>query len=170
AELNRSCPPAGIFRWLAIAASPQVHTFDVWSILQNADSFADIGATMRAFGGEARLGVAPLRFESRFTGDDPRADSPLAAAYLILALTSIAGGGFERVITGKASQVLRSESPVGAVLRDILRIRAHTVRREERGGLTLVQFVGSQGNASYLVNPSPEEREGAAPFAYRKEE
>lgn len=170
AELNRSRPPAGVFEWLATAASPQVHTFDAWSILQNADSFADIGATMRSFGGEARLSVAPLRFDSRFSGQDPRADSELAAAYLVLALASVAEGGFQRVVTGRASQVLNSLSPVGMLLRDILRVRPHTVKRTERDGVVVVQFVGVQGSVTFTVNPSPQEQAGIPPFSLRKEE
>lgn len=170
AELNRSRPPQGVFDWLSTAASPQVHTFDAWSILQNAESFASIGATMLAFGGEVRLCVAPLRFESRFSGGDPRADSPLAAAYLILALASIAEGGFGRVITGRASQMLHDGSPVGAVFQDILSVAPHAVRRSECNGVQVVQFSGARGSVTYTVNPSPQEQEGVPPFSFRKEE
>lgn len=170
AELNRSRPPQGRFDWLATAASPQVHTFDAWSILQNAESFASIGETMRAMDGEARLGVAPLRFESRFTGEDPRADSPLAVAYLIRSLASMAQGGFARVVTGRASYLLREGSSVGALLRDLERLQAHAVQYTVRDGVERVQFLGAQGSALYLVNPSPEEREGVAPFSSRREE
>ncbi len=169
AELNRSRPPRGMFHWLATAASPQVHTFDAWSILQNAESFADIGATMRSFAGEARLCLGPLRFESRFTGKDPRADSPLAAAYLLLAISSIALGGYQRVIAGTASQLLNESSPVGAVLRDWLQLSAKTVRYTVRGDLRVVQFIGAQGTRLYAVNLSPQEVEGIPPFTFREE-
>jgi hypothetical protein len=169
AELNRSRPPMDTFRWLATAASPQVHTFDAWSILQNAESFADIGATIRSFAGGAGLCVGLLRFESRFTGADARADSPLAAAYLLLALASVASGGFQRLITATASQLLNSGSPVGMVLRDCLSISAHTIRCAARGDLRVVEFIGAQGKRVYKVNPSPQEVEGIPPFTFREE-
>jgi hypothetical protein len=169
AELNRSRPPRGMFHWLATAANPQVHTFDAWSILQNAESFADIGATMRSFAGEAGLCLGPLRFESIFTGDDPRADSPLAAAYLLLAVASIARGGFQRVIAGTASQLLNEASPVGAVVRDWLRASPQTVRYAVRGELRTLQFMGAQETRAYVVNLSPQEVEGIPPFTFREE-
>jgi hypothetical protein len=169
AELNRSRPPMNTFQWLATAASPQVHTFDAWSILQNAESFADIGATMRSFAGEAGLCLGPLSFESRFTGKDARADSPLAAAYLLLAIASIASGGFHRVIAGRASQVLNEGSPVGALLRDWLRVSPRTVRYAVKGDLRVVQFIGARGNRVYVVNPSPQEVERIPPFTFREE-
>jgi hypothetical protein len=158
-----------MFHWLATAANPQVHTFDAWSILQNAESFADIGATMRSFAGEAGLCLGPLRFESIFTGDDPRADSPLAAAYLLLAVASIARGGFQRVIAGTASQLLNEASPVGAVVRDWLRASPQTVRYAVRGELRTLQFMGAQGTRVYVVNLSPQEVEGIPPFTFREE-
>lgn len=169
AELNRSRPPQGLFDWLATAATPQVHTFDAWSILQNAESFASIGETIRAFAGMARVAVAPLRFESRFTGEDPRADSTLAVAYLLRALTQMAQGGVARVVTGKTSLLTREGSPVGALLRDLLELQAHTVQYSLREEVERMRLVGAQGNALYLVNPSPEEREGVEPFSCRKE-
>ena len=170
AELNRSRPPQGVFDWLSTGASPQVHTFDAWSILQNADSFASIGATMRTFGRDVRWSVFPLRFESRFREDDPRADSSLAAAYLILALASCAEGEFGCVVTGRAAQMLTDGSPVGAVFRDILSVAPHSVRRSERGDVQAVWFVGAQGSVCYEVNPFPQEHAGIPPFSWRKKE
>ncbi len=168
AELNRSRPPQGVFHWIGTPASPQVHTFDAWSILQNAESFASIGASISAFAGGARTCLGPLRFESRFSGDDPRRDSTLSAAYLLLSLASIALGGFARVMAGTASQVLREGSEVGRVIRDILRIRPCSVRVTRHGALTQVLFAGEQGSCRYVVNPSPEEQDGLQPFAFRR--
>lgn len=170
AELNRSRPSQGMFDWIATAASPQVHTFDAWSILQNAESFADIGATMRAFGGSAALGVMPLRFGSRFTGEDPRADSVLSAAYLLRAFVYLALGGFRVVSVGQVSQLLRADSVVGSLLRDLLSFGVHTIRQEQEGGIERLELVGAGGTLRYLVNPSPEERNGLSPFTYKKEE
>jgi hypothetical protein len=169
AELNRSRPPEGAFRWLGTAASPQVHTFDAWSILQNAESFADIGRTMRAFENGAALMAGPIRFESRFSGSDPRSDSTLAAAYLLLAIPSAAQGGFRRLIAGTASQMTHGASPVGEVMRELFGIRPNTVRALTREGVTVVRITGAKGSVAYEVNPAPEEHAGIEPFSLRRQ-
>jgi len=170
AELNRSRPPQGVVDWLGTPASPQVHTFDAWSILQNAESFDSIGRTMASFAGGARLCLGPLSFASRFSGEDARADSKLAAAYLLMALAHVGAGGFSRVIAGRASTMLNETSEVGSIMRDLLGIRAHRVEVSRQDDRCSLQFTGVQGQSLYMPNLTPWEHEGLRPFSARRQE
>lgn len=166
AELNRSRPPQGAFAWLGAAASPQVHTFDLRSILENAPALADIGRTMATFGGRCCAG--PITFGSRFTGADPRVDEPPGAAYLLLALAAAARGGFSRVLTGKVSHLLDAKSVAGQVMRELLEIHPQTVTQDAEGDLIRLRFTGAMAVREYVVNTAPRVLNGIEPFTVRR--
>ncbi|MCX7799545.1 MAG: hypothetical protein N2109_04300 [Fimbriimonadales bacterium] len=168
-ELNRSRPVDSKADWVGFAASPQVHAFDDWSIVENAATFAPIGETIRGFAGAARVAAMPIRFESPYRPQDPRAGGSVGALYTLLALAAASVGRLDAVAIGKASQLTDSASQAGEVLRNLAASGATQVEWRRAEGSETIAFKGGRTALLWRVNPEPRASQGLGRFGYRLE-
>jgi hypothetical protein len=168
-ELNRARPVDSKADWIGFAASPQIHAFDDWSIVENAATFAPIGETARMFAGGARLCAGPIRFESPYRPQDPRAAGSLGGLYTLLALAATAVGRFDAAILGKASMLTDSASQAGEVLRTVAASGATQVEWRRAEGSETIALKGGRTSLLWRVNPEPRPQNGIGKFGYRME-
>ncbi|MCA1996899.1 MAG: hypothetical protein LDL56_06700 [Armatimonadetes bacterium] len=168
-ELNRARPVDSKADWIGFAASPQIHAFDDWSIVENAATFAPIGETARMFAGGARLCAGPIRFESPYRPQDPRAAGSLGGLYTLLALAATAVGRFDAVILGKASLLTDAASQAGEVLRTVAASGATQVEWRRAEGSETIALKGGRTSLLWRVNPEPRPQHGIGKFGYRME-
>ncbi len=168
-ELNRARPVETKAEWIGFAASPQVHAFDDWSIVENAATFAPIGETARLFAGSSRLCAGPIRFESPYRPQDPRAAGSIGALYTLLALAACAVGRFDAAILGRASHLTDTASQAGEVLRTIASSGATQVEWRRAEGSETIALKGGRTSLLWRINPEPRAQLGMGRFGYRLE-
>lgn len=88
--LNRNRPDMGQFDGVAYGITPQVHTFDERSIMENVHSQADVFATAREISGGKPIFVGPILFARSY---DLRLEDPIAAAWLMASLGILSNAG-----------------------------------------------------------------------------
>jgi len=108
AELNRRRPTPGLLDRLVYALHPQAHAFDDATIVESVVSLRRVADTLRSFSGGAPFGISPLTLRPRvdasprswrdparppFT-DDPRQQTPFAAAWMLGLVASAAEAGY----------------------------------------------------------------------------
>jgi hypothetical protein len=83
-ELNRNRPENAAFDLICFPANPQVHAFDVESIVETLPGQAWTVESARRFTGDRPLAIAPITFRSPFKdGPDPRQASLFLAAWTV---------------------------------------------------------------------------------------
>lgn len=88
--LNRNRPDMSEFDGVAYGLSPQVHTFDERSIMENVHSQADVFATALEVSGGKPVFVGPILFGP---AHDLRREDPIAVAWFLASLAILTDAG-----------------------------------------------------------------------------
>jgi hypothetical protein len=97
-ELNRNRPDMAEWDGVAYEASPQVHTVDERSIMENVLGLGDTVVTARGISGGKPVCVGPIRFRrAKQGGRDSRLDEGIASAWFLASLLVLAESGADAV-------------------------------------------------------------------------
>jgi len=113
-DLNRNRPDMGQFDGVVYGITPQVHTFDDRSIMENLHSQGDVLATAKEISGGKPVFVGPILFRKDSSEEDIRLEDPIAAAWFLASFSLLAAGGAyavcyfdEHVFRGRLGEMLK---------------------------------------------------------------
>lgn len=91
--LNRNRPNMANFDGVAYGVTPQIHTFDDRSIMENLHSQPDVLHTAKKISEGKPVFVGPILFRRDHNEEDIRLEDPIAAAWFLTSFANLAQGG-----------------------------------------------------------------------------
>lgn len=149
-EVNMSDGDARKFDGLEVAGTPQVHTFDERSIIENASALSDIVRSMNGFGPtasssyfHANLG---LNMRMRDGALDPRMRSLFGALWVLQSFAAVYRYGFCHLTIGSVDDV--RHTPIAELIAELTR----TERLQMAGVTDPAEMVVMYGEPTILGN------------------
>ncbi len=81
-HLNRAHPPVDQLDFVAYTINPQVHAFDLVSLVENMTAQPSTVASTRAFSGDRPIVISPITLRARFNADASGPEAPPAPGEL----------------------------------------------------------------------------------------
>jgi len=150
--LNRNRPDMSQFDGVAYGMTPQVHTFDARSIMENVHSHGDLLATAQEISGGKPVFVGPILLGRSY---DLRIEDPLAAAWFLASFAILADGGAKAASYFDAKDF---EGRLGEILDGLREFKGGQIglmSSSEPYRAMGVRLSNAAGHRDFLINMTP---------------